>query len=73
MPWHTRDDQHVVLSSSETEGDVVTMNSRAVQEMKNAEVGGEVEVALVYPEDAQVSAGKLSVCSCTGAAILGHR
>lgn len=69
MLRHTREDQHVVRSSSEREGDVVTMNSRAVLEMENAEV----EVALVYPEDAQDSAGKLSVCSGIGTAILGYR
>lgn len=43
MLRHTREDQHVVRSSSEREGDVVTMNSRAVLELDNAEV----EVALV--------------------------
>ena len=33
----------------------------------------ELEVALVYPEDADDRAGKLSVCSGIGTAILGYR
>ena len=32
-----------------------------------------VEVALVYPQDADASAGKLSVCSEIGTAILGYK
>ena len=49
--------------------DVVTMNSRAVLQVDDEEI----EVALVYPEDADGSAGKLSVCSGIGTAILGYR
>ena len=35
--------------------------------------GEAVEVALVYPEEADDSAGKLSVCSDVGTAILGYK
>ena len=48
---------------------VVTMNSRAVVRLD----GETVEVALVYPEEADDSAGKLSVCSDVGTAILGYK
>ena len=49
--------------------DVVTMNSKAVVRLDNAAM----EVALVYPEDADQRAGKLSICSGVGTAILGAK
>ena len=49
--------------------DVVTMNSKALLQVDDEER----EVALVYPEDADERAGKLSVCSGIGTAILGYR
>lgn len=48
---------------------VVTMNSRAVVRLD----GETVEVALVYPEEADDNAGKFSVCSDVGTAILGYK
>ena len=48
---------------------VVTMNSKALLQVDDEEL----EVALVYPEDADDSAGKLSVCSGLGTAILGFK
>ena len=45
------------------------MNSRALVQLDDEEI----EVALVYPEDANSSAGKHSVCSDLGAAILGYQ
>ena len=59
----------IVVDPRQVPRDVVTMNSRALLELDNEEV----EVALVYPEDAEDSAGKLSVCSGIGTAILGYR
>lgn len=58
-----------VVEPREVPRDVVTMNSRAVVQLD----GEEVEVALVYPEDADASAGRLSVCSDVGTAILGFK
>lgn len=49
--------------------DVVTMNSKALLQID----GEEVEIALVYPEDADGSAGRVSVCSDIGTAILGYK
>lgn len=49
--------------------DVVTMNSRVVLEMGDERQ----EVDLVYPDDADERAGKLSVLSDVGAAILGYQ
>ncbi|MBF5006281.1 bifunctional GNAT family N-acetyltransferase/nucleoside diphosphate kinase regulator [Diaphorobacter caeni] len=59
----------IVVDPRQVAGDVVTMNSRALLQLDDEEV----EVALVYPEDASDSAGKLSVCSDIGTAILGYK
>ena len=59
----------IVVDPRQVPRDVLTMNSRAVLALDDEEV----EVALVYPEDAEDSAGKLSVCSGIGTAILGYR
>lgn len=58
-----------VVESHQVPEDVVTMNSRAVVRLD----GEAVEVALVYPEEADDSAGKFSVCSDVGTAILGYK
>src|SRR6218665_1418870 len=49
--------------------DVVTMTSRALLQLDDEDV----EVALVYPEDANEGVGKLSVCSGIGTAIVGFK
>jgi len=59
----------IVVDPRQVTRDVVTMNSRALLQLDDEEV----EVALVYPEDADDSAGKLSVCSGIGTAILGYK
>ena len=59
----------IVVDSRQVAQDVVTMNSRTLVQLDDEEV----EVALVYPEDADGSAGKLSVCSGIGTAILGYK
>jgi regulator of nucleoside diphosphate kinase len=59
----------IVVDSRQVAEDVVTMNSKALLQVDDEEV----EVALVYPEDADDRAGKLSVCSDIGTAILGYK
>lgn len=59
----------IVVDPRQVAKDVVTMNSRALLEVDDEEV----EVALVYPHDADERAGKLSVCSSIGTAILGYK
>ena len=59
----------IVVDPRNVAEDVVTMNSKAVLQVDDEEV----EVALVYPEDADDRAGKLSVCSGIGTAILGYK
>lgn len=58
-----------VVDPRQVPQDVVTMNSRALLQVDDEEV----EVALVYPEDADGGPGKLSVCSGIGTAILGYK
>lgn len=59
----------VVVEPQQVPSTVVTMNSRALVQLDDEAI----EVALVYPEDADHSAGKHSVCSDLGAAILGYQ
>jgi regulator of nucleoside diphosphate kinase len=58
-----------VVDARQVPGDVVTMHARARLQVDDEDV----EVALVYPDDADDSAGRLSVCSDIGTAILGYR
>ena len=59
----------IVVDPQKVAEDVITMNSKALLQVDDEEV----EVALVYPEDADDRAGKLSVCSGIGTAILGYK
>lgn len=59
----------IVVEPTNVAENVVTMNSKALLEVDNEEV----EVALVFPDDADDGAGKLSVCSGIGTAILGYK
>ncbi|UCU97971.1 bifunctional GNAT family N-acetyltransferase/nucleoside diphosphate kinase regulator [Acidovorax radicis] len=59
----------IVVDPWNVADDVVTMNSKALLHVDDEER----EVALVYPEDADERAGKLSVFSDIGTAILGYR
>lgn len=59
----------IVVDPLQVPPDVVTMNSRALVQLDDEAV----EVSLVYPEDADGSAGKLSICSGIGMAILGYK
>ncbi len=58
-----------VVLPTEIPADVVTMNSRArfVDEDRNEEI----EMTLVYPRDADVDRGRVSVLAPVGAALLG--
>lgn len=58
----------IVVDSRRVGPGVVTMNSRALLRLDDEER----EVALVYPQDADDRAGRLSVCSDIGTAILGY-
>ncbi|AZE73220.1 hypothetical protein C4K00_2992 [Pseudomonas synxantha] len=59
----------IVVKPQQVACNVITMNSRALLQLDDEEF----EVALVYPEDADNNAGKHSVYSDIGAAILGYQ
>lgn len=59
----------IVVEPQQVARNVITMNSRALLQLDDEEM----EVALVYPEDADDTAGRLSVCSSIGTAILGYK
>jgi regulator of nucleoside diphosphate kinase len=58
-----------VVAPREIPADVVTMNSRA--RFVDEDTGEELEMALVYPRDADVARGRISVLAPVGAALLG--
>ena len=61
----------VVVSPSEVPADVITMNSKArLVDLDNGKV---LEYTVVYPQDADASAGKVSVVAPLGAAMIGYR
>lgn len=51
--------------------DVVTLNSRV--RLKEKGTGDIMEFTLVYPDEADIDSGKLSVLAPLGTAMLGHR
>ncbi|MGC5702630.1 GNAT family N-acetyltransferase [Pseudomonas sp. NFXW11] len=59
----------IVVKPQQVARNVVTMNSRTLLQLDDEEI----EVALVYPEEADNGAGKYSVFSDIGAAILGYQ
>jgi len=58
-----------VVGSDEISPDVVTMNSRA--RFVDEDVREEFEMTLVYPRDADLAQGRVSVLAPVGAALLG--
>ena len=61
----------VVVPRNEIPNDVVTMNSRVIFE--NETTGERREITLVYPKDADIDSGKISVLVPIGTALLGLR
>jgi regulator of nucleoside diphosphate kinase len=60
-----------VVSRDEIPADVVTMNSRVIFE--NETTGERREVTLVYPGNADIDAGRISILVPVGTALLGLR
>jgi len=61
----------VVVSRDQIPKDVVTMNSRVIFE--NETTGERLEIKLVYPREADIDAGKISILVPVGTALLGLR
>ena len=60
-----------IVEAIEIPADVITMNSRA--ELLDLATGERMEFTLVYPTDANIEAGKISVLAPLGTAMLGYR
>ncbi|MGN6513474.1 MAG: nucleoside diphosphate kinase regulator [Lysobacteraceae bacterium] len=60
-----------VVEPAQVPADVVTMNS--VVRVRDEDSGGERELALVYPHEADGSADRVSVLAPVGSALLGLR
>lgn len=58
-----------VISQKEIPRDVVTMNSRV--KFLDESTGSESEMTLVYPQDAKLEEGRISILAPVGIALLG--
>lgn len=64
-------DRAVVVLPERMPPDIVTMNSQVL--LKDLSSGEEMDYVLVFPENADVAEGRISVVAPIGAAILGRR
>jgi regulator of nucleoside diphosphate kinase len=64
-------DRSQVVEPGNVPDDVVTMHARVV--VRDAKTKGAETFTVVFPEDADIDAGKLSVLAPLGAALLGTR
>lgn len=60
-----------IVTSDEIPADVVTMNSRV--RIKDLDSGREAIYVLVFPRDADVAQGRISILAPIGTAIIGYR
>lgn len=60
-----------VVPRTQVPRDVVTMNSTV--RLRDLEAGEEETYTLVYPHEADISAGRLSILAPVGTALLGYR
>ncbi len=63
-------DRALVVAPEEIPGDVVTMNSKV--RLIDVESGEPMDIALVFPEDANVAEGAVSILAPVGTAIIGY-
>lgn len=59
----------IVVGSRQVPQDTITMNTRALLHLDHEDI----ELTLVYPEDANLAKNKMSVLSPIGTAILGYK
>lgn len=60
-----------VVAPQEIAGDVITMNSKVT--LIDLDTGEEETYTLVYPDNADVAEGKVSILAPVGTAMLGYR
>ncbi len=59
-----------IVSAREVPANVVTMNSKVL--LQDVDTGAEMNYALVFPGEADIAAGAISVLAPVGTAILGY-
>lgn len=64
-------DRAQVVAPEAVPADVITMNSRA--ELFDLDTGERMEFTLVFPSEANIDEGKISVLAPLGTAMLGYR
>jgi regulator of nucleoside diphosphate kinase len=64
-------DRAIVVPSKEVPPDVITMNSQV--RLRDLDTGEEMIYTLVFPEDGNISQGKVSVLAPIGTAMLGYQ
>lgn len=64
-------DRATVVTSKEIPPDVVTMNSEVV--LVDLDTGDEMTLTLVFPHEANVDQGKVSVLAPLGTAVIGYQ
>jgi regulator of nucleoside diphosphate kinase len=60
-----------VVDSKDIPGDVITMNSKA--RLKDLDTGEEMTLSLVFPQDADIDEGRISILAPVGTGMLGYR
>lgn len=61
----------VIVTADKIPADTITMNSKAV--LLDTETNDEMTFTLVYPEDADIEDGKISIFAPIGTAMMGYR
>ncbi|MHB0923422.1 MAG: nucleoside diphosphate kinase regulator [Bellilinea sp.] len=61
----------VIVTSENIPADTITMNSKAV--LVDVDTNEEMNVTLVYPTDANIEEGKISILAPIGTAMIGYR
>ncbi|HOW27534.1 MAG TPA: nucleoside diphosphate kinase regulator [Elusimicrobiota bacterium] len=64
-------DRGNIVSAKEIPSDIITMNSKI--KITDLETGEESVYTIVYPKDADINLGKISVLAPVGTALLGYR
>lgn len=64
-------DRAQIVNPHEVPGDVITMNSTIC--LVDLDTNEEETYSLVFPEDADIEAGKISILAPVGTALLGYR
>ena len=64
-------DRANVVAPKEVPGDVITMNSRL--RVRDVDSGRDLTLTIVFPSDADLEQGKISIVAPIGTALLGYR